>query len=144
METFPWDDIGEPSKVDMVDHCDTIATPYPNSGYNATRLVHTRKLKMFRMDWEWMEPSELLSLVDFWRGHGSASAFYWQYPWTLFGVSGFGGPVGYDSGDGFESDVEFGYGMGVVFTTRFLENSLDEPHSHGGQYYGSSVIIEEV
>lgn len=129
--TWSWDDIGYPDELDPTDICHTIEHPYV--GYSASRPGSTKMQKAFAMVWYRMQSDKWLALIEFWRSvHGSANAFYWEFPLELYGSPGYGGYGGLEPDDGFDADQDTGYGSGPIFTTRFVGNELPQRFRAGG------------
>lgn len=143
--TFPWDNVGACSGLDVTEKCHTLRTEY-SAGYIATRAKATKMPKAFGVTWRFMRFEEWLALVEFWRSvHGSADAFYFEFPIAMYDVGAFGGddlgeedPGGWDSeGDG------IGFGSGPVFLVRFAEDTMLQKHKKPF-YWGVKIILEEV
>lgn len=142
--TWPWDDIGYPGEMDVTDICHTIEHTY--SGYSASRPGSTKMQKAFSMVWPIMNTDQWLALIEFWRSvYGSANAFYWEFPVTLYGSPGYGGYGGLEPPDGFDADIDVGYGSGPIFTVKFVGNELPQRYrGNSPGYWKVEATVREV
>lgn len=121
---WDWDDIGYPNSLDVRDICHTIRHGY-GGGYAASRPAAQKMQKYFVLTYTTMPSANWLNLIEFWRSvYGSANAFYFEFPVSLYGSPSYGGLNIGDPADGFDTDQEVYYGCGPVFTVRFAENEL--------------------
>lgn len=130
-DTFSWDDAGMANDIEVEDICHTVKHQY-GGGYNASRAGATKMQKRFKVTWEFMTGAQWLYLVEFWRNQfGSANAFYWEFPNGVYGSPGYGGYGGLEPDDGFDADIDTGFGGGPAFTVKFEENSLVQKYIPG-------------
>jgi hypothetical protein len=126
LSTWNWDDFGRPISMDPTDICHTISHQY-GGGYDASRPAATKMQKAFAFGWNNMSTAQWLAFVEFWRSvRGNANAFYWPFPIELYGAPGYGGYGGLEPSDGFDADIEVGYGEGPIFTTKFISPELPQ------------------
>jgi hypothetical protein len=142
--TFPWDDVGPCSGLEPSDICNTLDDGY--TGYTATRPETTRMTKGFKITHRMMLTAQWLALIEFWRSvHGTADAFYWQFPIAMYDVAGFGGDnMGIEDLGGWDTEGDgMGFGTGPVFLARFKGNVLNQKHIKPF-YWGVSYVVEEI
>ena len=143
--TFPWSTIGHDRdmSIQIDEICNTLRTNY-GAGYIATRARTTKMQKMFDIKWKVMERPNWLALLTFWRSvHGSADAFYFQYPEEFYDTGGYGGSdVGDEPADGFDGTP---YGEGSIFLVRFVNDNLPQTVLvDKGMYWEVSATLQEV
>lgn len=131
LPTWSWDDIGYPDDLKVTEICSEVSHPY--SGYVATRPDGNRIQKAFHLMWERMPSDRWLNLVEFWRlVKQSSGIFYWEFPLQLYGSPGYGGYGGLEPDDGFDADIDAGFGAGPTFTTLFVGAELPQHFRQGG------------
>lgn len=123
--TFPWDDVGMANIMEITESCSTVTHSY--SGYSATRSMSQKMQKIFTITWVAMTSVQWLKFIEFWRSvYGNANAFYWEFPYELYGSPGYGGYGGLEPGDGFDADDFVGAGDGPIMTVRFVGSDLPQ------------------
>lgn len=141
--TFPWDDVGDGSGMQIVEICHTISHAY--TGYSATRVASTKMQKAFTINWTARTPAQWLAFVEFWRSvYGNAHAFYWEFPAELYGSPGYGGYGGLEPDDGFDADDFVGAGDGPIFTVRFDQPELPQKYLTGFNRWDWDATFREV
>ena len=143
--TFPWSTIGHdrPMSIEIDEICNTLRTGY-GAGYIATRARTTKMQKRFNIEWQVMENANWIALLTFWRSvHGSADAFYFEYPEEFYDSGGYGGyDLGDEPADGFDGTT---YGSGSVFLVRFANDNMPQKVLvNKGTYWGVSLSLQEV
>ena len=142
--TFPWDDVGMANEMEVTEYCHTLRHSY-SGGYAATAPDGTRIQKLFSITWLFMTPAQWLALVEFWRSvGGSSNAFYIEFPVELYGSPGYGGYGSIEPDDGFDADLDTGFGGGPAFTVRFNEDSMSQKYTKGFQRWSVQVSFMEV
>jgi hypothetical protein len=125
-EQFPWDDVGNPNGMEVIEHCFSVSHQY-SGGYSASRSDGTRILKSFMITMEVATAAQWLAFIEFWRAHhGSVDAFNIEFPLELCGSAGYGGYGGLEPADGFVADRLQGYGEGPNFDVRFVGDDLPQ------------------
>lgn len=161
--SWNWDDFGYDYQIDIDEICHTIEHPY-GGGYAATRPEASKMQKAFMIDMLVMSSQQWINFVEFWRAvHGSADAFYFQFPSELYGSpgfggfpftfgsillsgsSGYGGYGGMEPPDGFDADQESGYGEGPILTCKFVGNRLPQKYrSDMPNHWRVTAVVREV
>jgi hypothetical protein len=140
---FPWDDIGYPTEMDVIEHAHVTTHPY-SGGYSSSRPDGTKIQKSITMRWNAMTSAEWLELVEFWRSVGGpANAFYYEFI-EIYGSPGYGGYGGLEPLDGFDADQDAGYGDGPIFTVRFVEANLPQRYRSGFNIWSVEATVREV
>ena len=144
--SWDWDDIGYPQEIQIEEICHTISHAY-GGGYAASRPASQKMQKLFTLTWPAMTAAQCLNLIEFWRSvYGSADAFFWEFPVSLYGAPAYGGLNIGDPADGFDTDQEVGYGDPAWFTVRFAEDRLPQKvNAHfPGKWAVQAKILEVV
>ncbi len=85
IKLFPWDTIGDPSKLDITEIAHTVKHQY-GGGYHASRKEGTKMQKEITIAWAAMTEARWLAFITFWRSvGGDAEAFHFEYPITIAG-----------------------------------------------------------
>lgn len=127
-ETFPWTTIDIPTGMEIVDHSHTIKHAY-GGVYMAKRAQATLIQKEFKPSWKAMTSSSWIALTEFWRlVSGSADFFYWQFPASIYGGTGWGGVDVSDAPAGWDSEQDLGWGGGPIFLASFVEDSISQQY----------------
>lgn len=140
---FPWDDIGKPSELEVIEHSNIVSHKY-SGGYSSTRPDGTRIQKSIYVKWPAMTPAEWLAFIEFWRSvGGAANAFNFEFI-ELYGSPGYGGYGGIEPYDGFDADLDTGYGDGPILTVRFTNPDQPQRHRTGFNLWEVETTVREV
>ncbi len=142
--TWDWDDFGLPDSMEPTDICHTISHPY-GGGYDASRPEASKMQKAFAYGWLNMSSARWLAFIEFWRSvKGNANAFYWPFPVGLYGSPGYGGYGGLEPPDGFDADIEAGFGDGPILTVKFISNEQPQRWKNGTNRWVVNTAVREV
>lgn len=126
LELLDWAQLGKPKRWRIKEIAHSIHHPY-GGGYAASRSASDKIQKAFYHYYDKMTSAGWLYLVEFWRARGgSAEAFFYEFPLGLYGTPGYGGLNIGEPADGFDTDVDVGFGGGATFTCKFMGDELDQ------------------
>ncbi len=130
IKLFPWDTIGDPSKLDITEIAHTVKHPY-GGGYHASRKEGTKMQKQIKIGWDAMAETRWLAFMTFWRSvGGDAEAFHFEYPITVDGWDIGLNPSAAlaDPGDGFDLELDDSTvsGDSPIFLVNFTTDNVDQ------------------
>jgi hypothetical protein len=124
--TWDWDrdtGTGYPSKVE-IHRLSPVVRSDTESGYQITRSKWTRDRWLIVIDFALIRPTGFIYLVDFFHAHRGGAAFYWMYPYGIYGIPEEMMTADPGGSSPWSSEVEPGFGDAPTWLCRFATDKL--------------------